>query len=131
MMIFSNVFLVLPVIFAALYGEWLYLFFATGLVIFSPLYHWYRKHSPRSLMYPIFMWCDTAFAVGAFSYMYFYSYFYAPHQYKILLLSALSLIVAFYLYGRRKDYERLHPWFHILAPIISSLILIVTNSYSH
>ena len=36
MMLFSNIFLILPVVFAALYQSWLYFFLALGLMVFSP-----------------------------------------------------------------------------------------------
>ena len=127
MMMFSNVFLILPVIFSAMYHEWLYFFFAAGLVIFSPLYHWYKFHRPNSTAFPIFMWCDTAFALGAFLYMYFYVYRYTPQEFKLLLFGSLSAVVLFFWYGRRADYDKLHPWFHIIAPIISSSILVLTH----
>lgn len=125
MMMFSNVFLLLPAIFAAIYQEWLYFFFAVGLCIFSPLYHWYQIHKPGSHLFPLYRRLDLMFAVAAFAYMYYWIYQYG--QYKIAFFTLLSLVTLFFLYGRRKDYKRLHPWFHIVAPILSSAILI----YAH
>ncbi len=124
-MMLSNIFLGLPVLFAGIYHEWLYLFFASGLFIFSPLYHWYKINKPKSLLFKLFDWM---FALGSFVYMYYYVYKHAPANYKIFLYIALSLVVLFFWYGwKRADYEKMHPWFHIIAPIVSSIILIVTN----
>jgi CDP-diglyceride synthetase len=131
MMMFSNLFLVLPVIFAGIYHQWIYCFLASGLLIFSPLYHWYRINNPNSLYFNLFRKCDWLFAVGAFLYMYYYVYQYVSVDYKVIFFALLSLVVLFFWYGYKKsDYEKMHPWFHIVAPIISSAILIVayTNS---
>jgi len=125
MMMLSNMFLVLPVIFAALYQEWLYCFFAVGLCIFSPLYHWYQINKPGSKLFHAYRRLDLAFAVSAFIYMYYWVYQYG--QYKLVFFALLSSVVLFFLYGRRADYKKLHPWFHIVAPIISSGILIFGN----
>ena len=124
-MMLSNPFLVLPVFFAAMYQEWLYFFFAVGLCIFSPLYHWYQIHKPGSNLFHAYRRLDLAFAVGAFMYMYTWVYQYGVK--KIVFFVLLSLVVLFFLYGRRADYKKLHPWFHIVAPIISSAILILPN----
>jgi len=125
MMMLSNVFLVLPVLFAALYQEWLYFFFAVGLCIFSPLYHWYQIHKSGSDLFHTYRRLDLVFAVAAFIYMYYWVYQYG--QQKLVFFTLLSMVVLFFLYGRRADYKKLHPWFHIIAPIISSAILIWPN----
>jgi len=127
-MIFSNIFLILPVIFAGVYHQWLYCFFATGLFIFSPLFHWYRTNSVNSILYSLFKTLDWIFAVCAFIYMYYYIYEYTQGSIKLMLFILLSLVVLFFWYGwKRADYEKYHPWFHIVAPLVSSLILILAN----
>ncbi len=124
----SNVFLILPVIFAALYHQWLYCFFATGLFIFSRLFHWYRISNRSSQLFQIFKTADWMFAVGAFLYMYFYIYTYTKGKVELILNTLLTLVVVFFWYGwKRADYEKLHPWFHVVAPVVSSLILIAVN----
>ncbi|MDB4991899.1 MAG: hypothetical protein JWL75_144 [Parcubacteria group bacterium] len=125
MMMFSNVFLLLPAVFAGVYHQWLYFFFALGLCIFSPLYHWHQIHRYNSQLFHLNRRLDLAFAVGAFIYMFYWISQYG--QYKIIFTILLLLMVIFFLYGRRKDYKRFHPWFHILAPILSSAILIVAH----
>ncbi len=128
-MMFSNIFLGLPVIFAVIYQQWLYSFFASGLFVFSPLFHCYRINNSNPSLFKLFNLFDWLFAIGAFIYMYFYVYQYIEGQSKILLLILLSLVVIFFWYGWKKaDYEKLHPWFHVIAPIVSSLILILANS---
>jgi hypothetical protein len=122
----SNIFLILPVGFAAFYHAWLYLFFATGLLIFSPLYHWYKIYRPQSRLYFWFAYADYLLAIGAFMYMYYYAFRY-DNGYSTLMVVLLSLLVLFFWYGRRRNYDAWHPWFHVLAPIVSSLILIAAH----
>lgn len=124
---FSNIFLILPVIYAGLYGERLYLFFASGVFVFSPLYHWYQIRSQTSARYRMFERLDWFFALGAFLYMYYYIYFYNQQKDKLLLLILLSAVVLFYWLGRRFDYQKLHPWFHVAAPLVSSAILVLAH----
>jgi hypothetical protein len=127
-MMFSNVFLILPVLFAEAYHQWLYFFFAAGLCIFSPLYHWYKITNPRSRYFTVFKTFDWAFALGAFVYMYYYIYSHTEGQNAAILYILLSLVVVFFWYGwKRADYKKLHPWFHIIAPIVSSIILVVAH----
>lgn len=127
-MMLSNVFLGLPVIFAAIYHEWLYCFFASGLFVFSPLFHWYRTSNPKSFLFQLFKTLDWLLAVSAFIYMYYYIYQYTRGRETPILSLSLSLVIVFFWYGwKRADYEKFHPWFHIVAPIVSSLILIVVN----
>ncbi len=128
-MMLSNIFLGLPVIFAAMYHQWLYCFFAGGLFIFSPLFHWYRIYSPKSLSFKVFKTFDWLFAVSAFLYMYYYIYQYTQGSAMPILFFLLTSVVIFFWYGwKRADYEKSHPWFHIVAPMVSSLILILANS---
>ena len=128
MMMFSNVFLALPVIFAGIYQEWLYGFLASGLLIFSPLYHWFKINRPVSFAFQLFKKLDWIFATSAFVYMYYYTYHNIGGYKQIIFHILLSLVLVFFWYGYKKnDYQKWHPWFHIIAPIISSAILIVAN----
>jgi CDP-diglyceride synthetase len=128
LMMFSNIFLLLPVIYAFLYHQWIYFCLASGLLIFSPLYHWYKITKPTSFSFKIYKKLDWLFAVGAFLYMYYYIYRYIQNLAEILLYFLLSLILLFFWYGyKRGDYEKTHPYFHIIAPMISSAILIIAN----
>lgn len=127
-MIISNVFLAFPVIFAGIYREWIYCFLAGGLLIFSPLYHISKIKSPVSLYFKIFKKFDWLFAIGAFLYMYNYVYLHISGGYQFVFYVLLSLVILFFWYGYKKgDYQKTHPWFHIIAPIISSAILIVSH----
>lgn len=128
LMMFSNIFLILPVIFAGVYHEWLYCFLATGLLIFSPLYHWDKITEPFSFSFRLFKRLDWVFAVSAFIYMYYYVYLHILPKYEFVFYGLLSLVLLFFWYGYKKgDYGKIHPWFHIVAPIISSAILIVAH----
>jgi CDP-diglyceride synthetase len=128
LMMFSNIFLAFPVIFAGIYQEWLYYFLASGLLVFSPLYHWFRINKSTSFSFKLSKKLDWSFAVSAFIYMYYYAYQNTKEDSWIIFYVLLSLVLVFFWYGYKKsDYEKWHPWFHIIAPIISSAILIVAN----
>lgn len=127
MMVLSNAFLILPVVFAGIYHAWLYLFLATGLLLFSPLYHWYSEYRPRSPLHVWYRRADVIFARCAFIYMYYYTLRYVPGVYAVVMVILLSLLVVFFWYAQGSRYERWHPWFHILAPIVSSAILFVAH----
>lgn len=127
-MIISNIFLALPVIYAGIYKEYIYLFFASGIFIFSPLFHWYRINKIGSFYYRLFRICDWVFAIGAFIYMYYYVFKYTIGSQKYILFILLSTVIMFFWYGfKLADYKKLHPWFHIIAPLISILILFVAH----
>ena len=124
--IISNIFLFLPVIASAYIGEWLYFFFAIGLSIFSPIYHILREsNTSKKKLLNLFKRLDWLFAIGAYIYMYYFIFTKIDFSLKILFLVLLTLTLIFFWYGyKSKNYKRLHPWFHLIAPIISSLIVI-------
>lgn len=127
LMMVSNIFLIVPAIVAGVYHQWLYCFFASGIFIFSPLFHWQRITNPKSRLFTLFKILDWFFAVGAFLYMYYYTYTYTT-KYQTSLFILLTLVVVFFWYGwKRASYEKLHPWFHIIAPLVSTAILVVAN----
>lgn len=126
-MMVSNIFLVLPAIVAGMYHQWLYCFFASGIFFFSPLFHRYRIIKPESRLFRLFKTFDWLFAVGAFLYMYYYIYAFTD-SYQTTLFVLLTLVVIFFWYGwKRASYEKFHPWFHIVAPLVSTLILVIAN----
>ena len=126
-MISSNTFLLLPVIFSFIYGYWLYFFFASGICLFSFLYHIYRLKKPNSLYFSIFRTLDWLFAVGSFFYMYYFTYTVVSSEFTTMLFIMLSVVILFFLYGwKYGDYHKQHPWFHVIASLVSALILILT-----
>lgn len=128
LMMFSNIFLALPVVFAGVYKEWLYCFLASGLFVFSPLYHWYKIIKPTSFYFNLFKKLDWICAVCAFIYMYYYTYQNIEGNKQIIFYMLLSLVLIFFWYGYKKgDYEKIHPWFHVIAPIISSTIFVMAH----
>jgi hypothetical protein len=127
-MMLSNMFLLLPVLLAVWYGEWLYALIAFGLVVFSPLFHWYRITNQKSFAYWACRRIDWIFAVIAFFFMYYYVALNIRGATAFVLYAALSSIIIFFWYGWKKgDYDKLHPWFHTIAPIVSIVILIAAN----
>ena len=127
-LMFSNIFLLLPVIFSIIYQEWLYLFFSTGISLFSTLYHWESIHLKRMDIHKKFRLLDWLFAIGSFSYMYFYTYINTASTIRFFLISYLTIVILFFFYGwKAGNYEKLHPWFHIIAGMVSAVILITAH----
>lgn len=124
-MLFSNIFLFLPVVAAAWIHEWLYFAFALGLSIFSPLYHYLKIYKPNSKYLPGVKAADWLIAVGAYLYMFYFIFTKDAPGLRLFLFSALTFTVLFFWYGFRfRKYKNLHPWFHVMAPIVSSIIVI-------
>jgi hypothetical protein len=127
-MMLSNIFLVLPVVFAGLYHQWIYFFLASGLLVFSPLFHWFRIKNVQSMNFILFKVIDWLFGIGAFVYMYLYSFQKMSASFAVLFSILLTITLIFFFYGwRYGEYEKWHPWFHFFAPVISSAILIVAH----
>lgn len=125
-MLFSNVFLFLPVIISAWKGEWIYFTFALGLAIFSPIYHYLTESkTKKDTFLKITKNLDWLFAIGAYAYMYYFI-FERIGQYQIVLFILLSSTVLFFYYGYKfGNYKKWHPWFHVVAPIVSSFIVLL------
>lgn len=125
-MMISNIFLFLPVIAAAWVGEWIYFSIAFGLSIFSPIYHYlseFNRSNEKS--FKIAKTMDWVFALSAYIYMYYYIFTKVNPSQQILFAILLSLTAIFFWYGYKvSDYKKYHPWFHIIGPIISALIVI-------
>lgn len=123
-MLSSNIFLAIPVVIAFYKSEWIYFFFALGLFIFSPLYHFFDIYNDSSNFLQLFRALDWINALGAYIYMYYFIFFKLPKKYRIFLFVFLTLTVIFFIYGYKfGNYEIWHPYFHILAPIVSGLIV--------
>jgi hypothetical protein len=122
----SNIFLFIPVIASAIVHEWLYFFFALGISIFSPIFHYLRENnSKRTKLLHAIRDFDWFFAVGAYIYMYYFIFTKVNNQFQVPLTIALSLTGIFFWYGFKfGNYKKFHPWFHIVAPVVSGLIVV-------
>jgi hypothetical protein len=124
LMMFSNIFLVLPFLVSIIYGEIVFLFFSAGLMIFSPLFHWYFIHDTSKWYFHLFRGMDWLFASSAAIYTYVFIYKYLPETVSAVFYCLLSFLLLFFWYGLKKgDYLTLHPYFHIIASILSSAII--------
>ncbi len=127
-MMVSNCFLAIPIVFSFIYGEWLYLFFAVGALIFSYLYHWFKIRDRETILFPLFRFFDWSFAAAAFFYMFYFSYHFLSGSLQLFIYLSLIGVIFFFLYGwQYSDYKKLHPYFHIVAGFISGLILIFSR----
>lgn len=127
-MLFSNVFLFLPVIISVWKGEWVYFTFALGLAIFSPIYHYLTEYKAQiTKLQKIFKNLDWIFAIGAYIYMYYFI-FERVELYQAILFILLTSTILFFYYGYKfGNYKKWHPWFHVIAPIISSMIVFLSK----
>lgn len=130
MMVLSNIFLVLPVATSIIFEQWMYLFFAGGLLIFSPLFHWYRIVDQESAYYGIFRKLDWLFAAGGSFYMYYYVSENLSGEIAWLLYLLISSVIAFFWYGWLiGNYKKLHPWFHVIGAMLSTSLLLLVHLF--
>jgi len=122
----SNIVLLFPLIASFYMKEWIYFAFVAGLCISSPLYHSlreYRSNEPH--LFKTARTLDWLLAGGAYFMMYYYIFTKVNPLFKIPLFIALSLTLVFFWYGYKiGNYKKLHPWFHLTAPIVSGLIVL-------
>ncbi len=125
-MMISNIFLFIPVIASALVHEWVYFVFALGISIFSPIYHYLTENNSKNInLRNIAKSLDWFFAVGAHMYMYYFIFTKVDPSLQSILATLLSLSIIFFWYGFKfGNYKKFHPWFHVIAPIISGLIVL-------
>ncbi len=127
-MMFSNVFLVIPMVYAGLYGEQFFFYFALGILLCSPLFHWYKIMAPESRPFWVFRIADWIFAVGCFGYMYWYVSDSIGGVPGTVLHVCLAAVIIFFWYGwRYGNYAKLHPWFHAAAGLLSFVILAIAH----
>lgn len=126
--LFSNIALVAPVYLAARYHEWIYFAIISGLLVFSLLFHWFRIVAIHSVPYGILRKLDWLFALSAFGYMFYFIY---EHLYgtraSIFYLLLIFVLLLFWYGWKEGDYNTWHPWFHIFAAMISSLVLALAH----
>lgn len=125
-MMVSNLFLILPVIAAAVVHEWLYFTFAVVLVIVSSLYHYLsERKQTASLLFNAARTFDWSIAIAAYIYMYYFIVTYVSTAHRLLLMIPLFLTIVFFWYGYKfGTYKTFHPWFHVFASIISVVIVL-------
>lgn len=123
--ILSNIFLLFPVIASFLKGEWIYFAFAFGLLITSPCYHSCRIYWPTSRWHTFWRGTDWLIAVGAYIYMFHFVFSRVPQNLEGWFAASLILSVLFFWYGFKfGTYDKFHPWFHVIAPLISGFIVL-------
>ncbi len=120
----SNIFLLVPTIIAYAKGEWVYLAFCLGLCVASPMYHYLKIYNRGSKMFPFFRALDWVVGIGSYCGMYYYIFYKVPAMYQMSLTVMLALTIVFFIYGFKfGDYNKSHPWFHVIAFWVSGLII--------
>ncbi len=122
----SNIFLLFPLVGSFFMKEWIYFAFVIGLCISSPLYHYLREyHSSKDYLFQTARKLDWIIAGSAYFMMFYYIFTKVNPTYQIPLFIALALTLVLFWYGYKiGNYQKSHPWFHIIAPIVSGLIVI-------
>ncbi len=125
-MVWSNLFILTPIILSLIKKEYIYLFFSFGGFIFSILYHYTSEYSLNSKRRIIYRNLDWFFALGSHFYMFYYIFVYIRETKIIVFLTALlSLNILFFIWGWVwKEYSKYHPWFHVTIGLISGFIVI-------
>ena len=124
--IYSNIFFFIPVIAALWLHEWVYFIIGFSACIFSPIYHYLREYHPqKTKLFKTVRDLDWLAAVCSYAYMYYYTFTKVQPQYQMPLAIALTLTIAFFWYGFKfGNYNRTHPWFHTVLPLVSFLVVI-------
>ena len=125
-MMLSNIFLFLPVVASAYVHEWIYFIFASGISIFSTVYHYLKEnHSKNKKLVSIVKKLDWVFAVGSYIYMYYFIFAEVTYSLHLILAILLSMTAIFFWYGWKVgNYHKIHPWFHVFEGTISALIVL-------
>ncbi len=120
----SNIFLLVPTLISVWKGEWVYFAFCAGLCVASPVYHYLSLYNRKSKIFPFFRAFDWVVGIGSYGGMYYYIFYKVPVVYQISLATMLTLTIVFFIYGFKfGDYDKSHPWFHIIAFLVSGLII--------
>ncbi len=120
----SNIFLLIPVVIAFWKGEWIYFSLALSLVFFSPLYHYLRIYRSESRFHQLVRELDWLVALLSYLYMFYIVSAKVPEHVESMLYILLIFTILFFIYGYKlADYRKYHPWFHIVAPIVSGIII--------
>lgn len=127
MMVLSNIFLILPVAYAVVLNEWIFLLVSSGLLIVSPIFHLFKDLKEDVWYFTFFRVLDWLLASTAFIYMYFYVAENVP-DFKYVFYIFAGLLIYFFWYGYKVgNYRRLHPWFHVFAGVLAALVLLVAH----
>jgi CDP-diglyceride synthetase len=123
--VYSNIFFLIPVIAALLLNEWIYFAIGLSACIFSPIYHYLREnHSKHTTLLSVVRKIDWLCAITSYAYMYYFVVTRVSPQYQGSLITALTLTIMFFWYGFKfGNYQRAHPWFHVILPFISLLVV--------
>lgn len=67
---------------------------------------------------------DWSFAVISFGYMSYFIFTKVATELRFYLSAMLVLTIIFFFYGWRfGNYQKLHPWFHVIASLVSGVIV--------
>lgn len=122
--LYTNIFLWIPLFIALWKGEWIYFTIALCLSISSPIYHYLREHNSKSKVYTTAREMDWSFAILSYGYMFYFIFAKVAVEMRLLLSAMLFLTIVFFFYGWKfGDYKKLHPWFHVVASLVSSVIV--------
>lgn len=125
-MISSNIFLFMPAVAAFYMHEWIYFTIALIVSVFSVAYHYLKESNSKYLfLLTLAKDFDWLFAIVAYYYIYTFIFTEVNTEFRIPLAIALSLTMVFFWYGFRfGNYKKAHPWFHVVAGLVSVLIVL-------
>lgn len=127
-MMVSNLAFLIPITTAIILGNWIYFALGLGVLFFSPLFHYADLQKKKGTWYQSLRVGDWFFAIATFGYLAFFAFTHFETRYAWWVIGSLLAVAGFFFYGWKwGDYERLHPWFHLVASIGATTILFLGN----
>ena len=106
--------------------EWIYFIIALSATVASSFYHYTCENYPdKTEFHLIAKRFDWLAATCAYGYMYYYIFSKVQIGFRMPLFFALTATLIFFWYGFKiHGYRKLHPWFHIITSVVSTVIVI-------
>lgn len=121
----SNIFFAAPILAAFWMHEWVYFYLAIVAGIVSPIFHYLFESEPRTLICRMLRVLDWSIAVFAYCYMFYFIFAKDAPSFRAPLALGLVASIIFFWYGfRSSNYEKLHPWFHVVTPLLSAAVVL-------
>lgn len=122
----SNIFFIVPVVASFYMKEWMYFAIAVSAGIISFLYHYIDEYHHSNLsLYSSMRVLDWLIAFCGYMYMIYFIIEKVKISMQMPLFIALVATNLFFWYGFiYKGYKRLHPWFHVITPIVSAVVVL-------
>jgi hypothetical protein len=127
-MILSNIMMLFPIIVSAYQGRFFFCVYAIITGLASVFYHYLKIYKPLSALLPFARFLDWSLVITGSAYLLYFIYksHHNYHHLKIWLLLLFVFSLLFFWYGYMLgDYEKFHPFFHIIGQGVIGLIVLL------